>query len=289
VPRPAAAALTALCVGGVTSAFVAPVSLLHTTVPRPGASPQSPLTASAGTEVYLRLGSAASGAYYPVTSVHLSNLAASSPAQVGLSFGTSSLVLLGKVLRAAAGGGRITGVSLALRAPGPSGRPATELVDTFATAVVSSLQENLSGTPAGRVSLVLPAVSDVVSTPGALQHVGPLAPLPAAPGSSAAKAYVTLGAAGKGAPSYAVTAVRLSWAASGAPLDLGFTTSSQPLVKEILRDEGVAVPALTLSVRAGRGGHLTYTFSELNVSSFAENPSGTATLVVRPSATGRAR
>ena len=135
VPRPAAAALTALCVGGVTSAFVAPVSLLHATRPvRSAVSPQS-RQASAGTEVFLKLGSS----YYPVTSAHLSNLA--------LNFDTSSLALLGEVLRAAADGGRISHVSLAFRTAGPRGRRATELVDRFATAAVTSLEEHLSARP----------------------------------------------------------------------------------------------------------------------------------------------
>ena len=62
-------------------------------------------------------------------------------------------MLLGEVLRAAAAGGRISHVSLAFRTPGPSGRPTTELVDTFATAAVTSFGEHLSGTPAGTVSL----------------------------------------------------------------------------------------------------------------------------------------
>ena len=133
----------------MTSAFVAPVSLLHaTTVPRGAASPQS-LLASSDTEVYLKLGSAATGlaaTYYPVTLAHLSDQAAPAPgrqAQVRLSFSSSSLELLGEVLRAAADGGRISHVSLAFRAPGVDGRAATELVDTFATADVTSFSENV--------------------------------------------------------------------------------------------------------------------------------------------------
>jgi cellulose synthase/poly-beta-1,6-N-acetylglucosamine synthase-like glycosyltransferase len=290
VPRPAAAALTALCIGGLTSAFVAPVALLHTTTAARGAiSPQS-LLATAGTEVYLKLGSPGSGsghAYYPITPVRLSDLAASSSggsAHVGLSFDTSSLKLLGEVLRAAANGGRISHVSLAFRTPDQNG-PATELVDTFATGVVTSVTEQLSGTPAGSVSLLLPAVSDVTSTPGTLQHAGPFS---RSSGASAAKAYVTLDAAG-GAPSDAVTAVSLSQATSGAPLGLSFTTSALPLLDAIFQAEGAgaAIPVLTLSVRDGAGHTLLWhTFSRLSVSSFAENLSGalsgTATLVVRP-------
>jgi hypothetical protein len=282
LPKPAAAALTALCVGGVTSAFVFPVALLHATTPAPAAvSPQS-LLAAAGTEVYLKLGSTVTGddsVYYPVTSVHLSDLT--------LSFDTSSLVLLGEVLGAAADGGHISRVTLAFRTPGHDGRAATKLVDTFATAAVTSLQEHLTGTPAGTVSLLLPTASDVTGTAGALQRTGPFSGPPAA---GPATAYVNTAYmnTGNGAPSYAVTAVSLSQTASGAPLDLSFTTSAPPLLDGIFQAEGAAavIPVLTLTVRSGtRGRLLRHAFSGLSVSSFAENLSGsvagTATLVVR--------
>ena len=257
-PRPAAAALTALCVGGVTSAFVAPTALLHaTTTARAAVSPQS-LQAAAGTEAYLRLGSFASGVYYPVTSARLSDRT--------LSFGTSSVVLLGEVLRAAADGRRISQVSLAFRAPGPDGREATQLVDTFVTATVSALQEHLSGTPGGRVSLLLPAAGHPTGTPGAVRQAGPFAALPAAP----AAADVTLAA---GMLSYAVTAVSLSQAAPGAPLGLRFTTSAQPLLDQIFQVEAgdFGLAALTLTIAEG-GSLLQYTFARPSVRSLAENP-----------------
>src|ERR1039458_3322948 len=289
MPRPAAAgaALTALCAGGVASAFLAPVPLLHTAVMRRAESPQSLLAGSASTQVYLKLGSSTSGAdraYYFITSVQLSTASA----RVGLRFNTSSLALLGEILRAAAAGGRISHVSLAFRTPGVNGRPTTEFVDTFGTAAVASFKEHLSGTPAGTVSLALPALSHVVSAPGPLQRVGPFAGLSGP--ALATKVSVTMGT---GAPSYAVTAVQLSQTGSHAPLDLRFSTSSLPLLDGIFRDQGAAasIPVLTLSVRAGGGGHpfataLTYTFSGLSVGSFAENLSGslsgTATLVSRP-------
>jgi hypothetical protein len=98
---------------------------------------------------------------------------------------------------------------------------------------------------------------------------------------------------GTGTPSYAVTAVQLSQEASGAALDLRFTTPSLPLLDGIFRDQGnaVTIGVLTLTVRAGESGHpfataLSYTFSGLSVGSFAEDlsgaMSGTATLVIRP-------
>ena len=289
MPRPAAvgAALTALCAGGVASAFLAPVPLLHTAVMRRAESPQSLLAGSASTQVYLKLGSSTSGAdraYYFITSVQLSTASA----RVGLRFNTSSLALLGEVLRAAAAGGRTSHVSLAFRTPGVNGRPTTEFVDTFGTAAVASFKEHLSGTPTGTVSLALPALSHVVSAPGPLQRVGPFAGLSGP--ALATKVSVTMGT---GAPFYAVTAVQLSQTGSHAPLDLRFSMSSLPLLDGIFRDQGAAasIPVLTLSVRAGGGGHpfataLTYTFSGLSVGSFAENLSGslsgTATLVSRP-------
>ncbi len=288
LPRPAAAALTALGIGAVTSAFVAPVALLHTTSVARGVASQRSLLTSASAEVYLKLGSSGTETgrtYYPITAVHLSDVAASSPggsAHTGLSFGTSSVVLLGEILRAAAGGGRISHVSLAIRTPGPDGRPTTELVDTFATAAVTSWQEHLSGHPAGSVSLLLPTASDVTNTPGALQHAGPFA----ASRAPVTAASVTLGASGGGQPSYAVTAVRLSQTAPDAPLGLSFTTSALPLLQGIVQAEGTGarIPVLSLSVRAGTGGlMLSHTFSGLSVSTLAENlsgsVSGTATLV----------
>ena len=273
LPRPAAAALTAVCVGGVTSAFIAPVALLHATTVTRGAVTAQSLLASAGTEVYLKLGSSTAGpgrTYYPITSARLSDRA--------LSFDTSSLALLGEVLRAAADGGRIAQVSLAFRTPGPNGRPATELVDTFTTAVVTSFTEHLSGAPAGTISLTLPPAS----TAGAVQRAGPFGSLA---GPSAAASVNT----GTAASSYPVTAVTLSQAAPGTPLDLSFTTSALPLLQSIFRTQGAgaAIPVLTLTVRTEAGGSaLWHTFSGLSVSSFSENLSGslsgTATLVVRP-------
>jgi hypothetical protein len=263
------------------------VPLLHTAVLRHAESPQSLLADSASTQVYLKLGSATSGAdreYYFITSVNLSTASA----RAKLRFNTSSLPLLGEILKAAAAGGRISHVSLAFRTPGLNGRPTTEFVDTFGTASVASVKEQLSGPPAGTVSLALPALSHVVTTPGALQRVGPFAGLSGP--ALATKVYVTMGT---GAPAYAVTAVQLSQGASGGPLDLRFTTPSLPLLDGIFRDQGnaVTIPVLTLTVRSGESGHrfttaLTHTFTGLSVGSFAENLSGslsgTATLVAPP-------
>jgi cellulose synthase/poly-beta-1,6-N-acetylglucosamine synthase-like glycosyltransferase len=286
--RPAGAALAALCVGAATTAFLIPGSRLEAMASPRAESPQSLLARSASTEAYLRLGSAAAGAgggYYAITSAHLSNLVPSSrvtPAHLALSFDTSSLALLGAVLRAAAHGGRIPRVSLAVRSPGRNGRPATELAETFAASVVTSFAEHLSGASAGSVSLRLPAVGHVLSTPDVLHRAGRLAQLSDPPGRSAAKVYVRVGGAGRtGGPGGAVTAVGLSQARHDAPVDVSLTTSSLSLLDGLFRKQstGAGVPVLTISVHtAARGGRpttaLRETLSGLRIASFAENLSG---------------
>ena len=146
-------------------------------------------------------------------------------------------MLLGEVLRAAADGGPTTPVSLAFRSPGQGGRPATERLETFATAAVTSFSEHLSGAGAGSVSLIIQTASDVASTPVTLRHIGPFATLPSPSGARNATAYLTLGG---GTPSYAVTAVTLSQTASGAPFNLTFTTSALPLLEGIFQATGHA-------------------------------------------------
>jgi len=288
LPRPVAVALTAVCAGGLLSPFVAPASLLQATSVARGALSPGSLLASAGADVYLRVGSSATGAggvYYPITSVSLSDLAAAAPGgsqRLGLSFDTSSLALLGDVLRAAANGGNVANVSLAFRTAGHRSRPATERMDAFATAEVAGVTAQLSGEPKGSVSLLLAAAGDLTSTLDTQQQ-GPFAALSAAP---TARAWVMLG---RGSPAYQVTAVSLSQAASGAPFNLSFTTSALPLLDRIFKAEGTAatIRGLTLAVRDGAGaGQLLHTFSKLSVSAFAENVSGplagTATLAGRP-------
>ena len=283
-PRPAAAALTAICVGGLASPFVFPAQLLHaSSVARTALSPSS-LLGSSGAEVYLKLGSSA-GAYYPVTSVNLSDLAASSPGAtggVGISFDTSSLALLTEVLHAAAHGGQVTNVSLAFRAHSHHGRAATERVDTFATASVTSLSAQVSGITSGTVSLLLPAAGDLASTPEALAQAGPFAALP---GKATAQASVTLGRSSR---SYRVSTVSLAQGVAGAPLTLTFTTSALPLLDRIFQVEGAAgrIPALTLSVQDGTAdAPLNQRLTKLTVGAFAEKVSGplagTATLAGR--------
>jgi cellulose synthase/poly-beta-1,6-N-acetylglucosamine synthase-like glycosyltransferase len=294
LPRRASVILGALVIAVLACAFVSPsLPLVNATSVAAGGPWRQSLLASATTDVYLKLGSSATAAgrvYYPITPIHLSGLSTSSPdgsARVGLSFSTSSAELLAQVLRAAAADGEISYVSLAFREPGPGGRPVTRLVDTFATAVITSVAEPDPGTgakaPQGTVSILLPAASAVTDTPAALQGSGLFAPVSTWPDTSAS---VSLG---PGLPSYAVTSVSLSRAAPGAPLGLSFTTSAPPLLERILQAQDAAsgLPALTLSVRHGSAvSPVRHTFSKLSVNSFAENLatpfSGTASLAVPP-------
>jgi cellulose synthase/poly-beta-1,6-N-acetylglucosamine synthase-like glycosyltransferase len=285
VPRPLAALLVAVCIGVVASVFVFPVPLLHATTVAPP-FPQS-LLAAPRTEVYLRLGSSATGpagAYYPITPMHLSGLAVSSPnasTGVGLTFTTSSTALLGGVLRAAEDNGEISAVGIAFRTPGPAGRPMTRLVDTFGPALVTSISEPAPAAPVGSVSLLLSAPSAVTRSSVALRHAGPFAPRAAPP---ATRAIVTLG---QGSPSFAVTAVSLSRSSPGAPLNVGFSTTAPSLLQRLVQAQGAAtvLPLLTLSVWHGPAGSpVRRSFSKVSVSAFTESFStpfsGTASLAV---------
>jgi hypothetical protein len=227
------------------------------------------------------------GGYYRITAVHFSTTAMS----VGLRFDTSSLGLLGEVLRAGEGSGVIRQVSVALRSPGgASGRPATEVVETFATAVVSSFDEHLSSKPTGTISLLLPAASRVESAPATVQGVTELADPSSQAATSAVKVYVRVAPTGG---THAVTFVELSQTAARAPVTFSFATSSRSLLDAIYHGQGssAGLPFLRLAVRTGGGGRpfaiaLTDTFSNVSVGSFAANLSGpflgTATLVVGP-------
>ena len=122
-------------------------------------------------------------------------------------------------------------------------------------------------------------MTGVVSTPGALEHVGPFA---GTSGTPAAKAY----AATPGTSSAELTAFRISQRAPGDPLRISFTTSSLPLLNQMFRSQGAAgIPVLTLSAGAGKGtAPVKYTFSSLTVGSFTEDTasgalSGTAALL----------
>jgi cellulose synthase/poly-beta-1,6-N-acetylglucosamine synthase-like glycosyltransferase len=247
-PRPAAATLTALSVGGAASAFLAPVSLLQTTPPS-----QRP---SAGADAYLELG--ASG--FQRVKVGISGSA--------LNFETSSLALLDGVLRATGDGGRISNVSLASRG---------ERLETFDTATVTSVDEHLSGKPTGTVSLAVPESGRVTTGQGA----GPFASRRSTPTT---RAYVTVGSRSYPVTDVGLSQARpgadfgLSFRTSAVPL-LHRIFKAQ--------GTAAAIPALTLSVRDRTGtALLRHSLSDLSIVAFAEDfsgrLSGTATLVGRP-------
>ena len=277
VPRPAAAALTALCIGGVASAFVAPAALLHATAAA-RVSPQS-LLGSASTQVYLKVGSsstAAGSAYYPISSMHLADVAARSARgaeQFALSFQTSSLVLLGRSSprprtactsrrSASRSGSRVR--AAASRRPSwwiPSPPPQSRPCPSSSPVRPRAASRSCFPRPAGDHS------------PGTLQHIGPFAALP----RRRRPRRGDPGGHRRRTPSYPVTGVSLSQAASGAPINLSFASAALPLLDRIFHAQGAgaAIPVLTLSVRAGaNGGQLRHTFSQLSISSFAENLSG---------------
>jgi cellulose synthase/poly-beta-1,6-N-acetylglucosamine synthase-like glycosyltransferase len=284
LPRPRfGATVAALFAGGVAGALVLPIPLLSATTAGAAASPRS-LANSSGAAVYLKLGSAASGAqaaYYPVTSVRLSSKSAK--AGLTLTFATSALPLLNDVLHSAAKGGNLKHVSLAFRAPGLGGKPATESVDNFPFASVTAFKGQLSETPTGTVTLTFSGAASVVSSAAALNRTGPFVDTSTGP---AAKAYAATPQAGAGGtPPAALSAVQVAQKKPGAPLNLSFTTSSLALLDEMFQSQGTAygVP-LKLSVTSGKGkAPLDITFPSLDVGSFTEDNrsgmlSGTATL-----------
>jgi hypothetical protein len=172
-----------------------------------------------------------------------------------------------------------------LRSPGRSGRAASEVVDTFGAAAVRSFSEHLSGASAGTVLLAFSGREHAARA----HEAGPLA---GATSSELAAPRIAITIRGAGPRAHAVSAVVLSQAAEHAPVVLGFSTASRPLLDAIFagRDAG-GIPALTLFVRIGTSGHpaitaLADTFSAVAVGSVAENlsesVSGRATLLVRP-------
>jgi hypothetical protein len=294
IPRRTSAVMSALVFAVLACAFVSPTLPLvnASTVARGGPWPQS-LLASPSTHVYLRLGASATAAgrvYEPITPVHLSGLAtysSTNTARVGLTFSTRSAELLGEVLKAAATDGQVPFVSLAFRVPGTDGRPTTKLVDTFGTAVVTSVTEPIPGARKGTmipgtVSLLLPVASAVTQTPPTLQDAGLFAPVSL--GRPTTVATVSLG---DGLPAYTVSALSVSRAALGAPLNVSFSTTAPPLLDRLMKAQNTAsgLPAVTLSVQhRGASRPVRSTFARVTVDSFAENLSkpfsGAASLAV---------
>jgi cellulose synthase/poly-beta-1,6-N-acetylglucosamine synthase-like glycosyltransferase len=301
---PVTAALFAVGVGGITGAFIAPATLLRANaVDQRTVLARSMLHSPAGTEVYVKLGSALSkqASYYLVTSVELSqpqSASPGSPARFSLSFDTSSLGLLDGVLRDSAPGRGISALTVVVRKPAKAGRlDTTEAADTFYKAVVTSFGENLTGSPAGKVTLSVAALGHLLTSPKTVAALGPFAQASASSRATVTEVYVKLGSALSKQASYPVTSVELSQPVSSSPrsparFSLSFDASSLALLDEVFRDgvPGRGISAFTLVVRKpGRGARLTTevteTFYNAVVTSFDENlsgsPAGQVTLSTR--------
>ena len=265
---------------------------------------QSLLHSPVATEVFVKLGATGSMRvpYYLVSSVELSQAPTSAPgsgaARFSLSFDTSSVAMLDAVVRDAGPRERIPALALVVRKLGVGRRPATtEWAGTFSRASVSYFDEDLSGSPSGRVTLSLVALSKVLTSPNAVRSVGPFPK--AAASSRATEVSLRLGSIrSKGSSYYSVSSVQLSQpqpasAGSSAQFTLSFDTSSLVLLDELVRDSAQArqISGLTFVVREpGRVDRRattewTRSFSKFRVISFAENlsgtPSGSVTLSLR--------
>jgi len=287
----AAVVAIALGVGGMTGAFVAPVTLLRAVADKPRTDPARTLLQSNPTEAFVKLGSASSeqAPYYPVTSVGLFQapyFSPRSPGRFSLTFDTSSLALLVELLRYDGLGREISGVTLVVREPDQKDRSAaTEVTYTFDRAVVTSFAGNLSGSLAGRVTLS--ALGHELASPNAAGNLGTVPQLSASYRAITTEASVKLGSTSSKQATYNVTSVELSQASpssarSPGRFSLSFYTSSILLLNDALRADGAGkgISTLTLVVRKpGQGRRraeteMTYTFDKAVVTSFDGSLSG---------------
>ncbi len=299
----ATAAAVVLGVGGMAGVFVAPVTLLRANVTaRKTVPPQSLLGPSAAEEDYVKLAPLSSRApYYPVASVQLAQPWSStgSHALFSLSFNASSLALLGAMFAYDGNERAISALTLVVRKPGTGRRPATtEMADTFDNAVVSAVQEDLSNSPIGTVTLSFSSLGHVVTSPGSIRSQGPFPEMPTTP-SSVTGVRMKLGlASSRQAHYFPVSSVDLGQATpSGHALfSLSLDISSRSLLEAVLRagGSGRKIAALTLLFPPrGAGGRsattpVTETFYGAVVTSFDENLSGAFTGQVTLSAAGSA-
>ncbi len=287
---PAVAVLLAVGVGGMTSVFMAPATLLRASA----VDQRTVFHSSPSTEVYVKLSSTSSkqaSYFYPVSAVELSQPLSPTPKSPGLldlSFDTSSLTLLDEVFREDGSGKAIAAITIVARKLTRNGQMATtEAADTFYKAVVTSFDENVSSSPAGSVRLSLSALGHLLTSPKTVGSVGAFTRASDSSRATATDVYVKLGLAYSKRPSYAVTSVDLSQPVASSPrsparFNVSFTTSSLALLDEVLRDgvPGRGISALTLVVlepgknaRATRT-ETTETFYKAVVTSFDENLSG---------------
>ncbi|MGA3215826.1 MAG: glycosyltransferase [Acidimicrobiales bacterium] len=283
---PLAAAVLAVGVGAVAGVFVAPGTLLRAnSVANRVAVRSFPNL----TDDFVKLGSISSRQvpYYSVSSVRLASYSPGKPpAAFELSFNTSSMALLDEVVRWARLGQRVPALTLVVRTPGASHRPATtEWTASFSNASVTSFQEELSGSPSGSVTLSLVALSDVLTSHEAARVLGPFPVASPSSHEPATVVSIKLGlTSSRGAPWYSVSSVEFAQPpqASSPGFRLGFHTSSRALLEEVINDAGPAkhIPALTFRVQESAGSHQLATtewggtFSRVAVSAVDENLSG---------------
>jgi cellulose synthase/poly-beta-1,6-N-acetylglucosamine synthase-like glycosyltransferase len=298
----ATAAVVALSVGAMAGVFVAPVRLLRATmVVRRDVSAQSMVRLSAGQDVYVSLAPAGSShaSYYPVTYVDLAQPPTSRSAAVfSLSFSISSPALLGAMFRDDSEGRPISTLTLVVRRPALGREPAlTEMTDTFSGARIASFEEDLSAAPTGSVTLSLPSLGRVLTSPKAVAGSASYHGMPA-PSSSAPNVDLELAAAfAKPSRLYRVSAVKLVQLAATSPrsrarFSLSLDTSSLVLLEGILHEgsSGRAIPVLTLAVHGSGSGSQSVamrdTFYGATVTSFDETLSGSFSGQVTLSAAG---
>ena len=118
-----------------------------------------------------------------MTSVKLSqSLSSKLAGRLSLSFDTSSLNVLDAVFHDDGPGRGIPALTLVARKLGRSGRLATtEAADTFYNAEVRSFRENLSGSPTGEVTLSLPALGHLLTSPKDIGGIGTFTQTPGSP------------------------------------------------------------------------------------------------------------
>ncbi len=192
----------------------------------------------------------------------------------------------------------ISTLTLAVRRPALGREPAlTEMTDTFSGARIASFEEDLSAAPTGSVTLSLPSLGRVLTSPKAVAGSASYHGMPA-PSSSAPNVDLELAAAfAKPSRLYRVSAVKLVQLAAASPrsrarFSLSLDTSSLVLLEGILHEgsSGRAIPVLTLAVHGSGSGSQSVTmrdtFYGATVTSFDETLSGSFSGQVTLSAAG---
>ena len=295
---PAIATALALGVGGIASAFVAPVDLMHTNgLLKRAPLPRSLLNSPRTSQVFVSLGTSRSpeARFFPVSSVQLFQLASysSRTTQLGLRFGTSSLALLSEVLHTSTG--KPPTLTVVIREPkGPENRAATEWAGTFSEARVSSFDEKVSKSVFGTVTLMLSGPDRLLVAPKSNTGVETFPKASPSPRAPIFKVYLGVTSSRKHF-TYSVSSLQLSQMATslGARKSfvISFKTTSQRLLNDVVAASrrGKSLSRLTVEVRES-GARATTSewvgaFSKAAVTSFEEDvagpPGGQVTISLR--------